>query len=188
MHSRVLLAFSVLFISASSAAQPDSTVSSPHYFLSVHAGGLFGKKGNGSSLTTAVVQGVRYQRFALGAGIGYDAYQDWQTLPMFGSLSYDILKKRKNIFFLQLHAGYSKAWNPFTNEQQISSGLEAGRLFHPQIGYRLTSGKLNVSLSVGYKFQRLKYESTPMWWGWGTKTTVKRDIERLSFQLGIGFR
>lgn len=188
MQSRVLLAFAVSFICISSAAQSDSAVSRSHYFLSVYAGGLLGKKGNGASLTTALVQGVRYQRFALGAGIGYDAYQDWQTLPVFGSLSCDLLKRGNNIFFVQLHAGYSKAWNPFTNEQQISSGLEAGRLFHPLIGYRLASAKLNVSLSVGYKFQRLKYEPTPMWWDWGNKVTVKRDIERLSIQMGIGFR
>lgn len=188
MQSRVLLVFAASFVSFSSVAQPDSTVSRSHYFVSVYAGGLFGKKGNGSSLTTTVIQGVRYQRFALGAGVGYDAYQDWQTLPLFGSLGYDVLTRGNNIFFLQLHAGYSKAWNPFTNEQQISSSLEAGRLLHPVVGYRLTRGNLNVSLSAGYKFQRLKYESAPMWWDWANKATVKRDIERLSIQMGIGFR
>lgn len=188
MKSRILLSLIIVFSSFSVSAQPDSSFSKATYFNSIHAGGLLGKKGNGSSLTASIIQGIRNKNFAFGIGIGYDAYLEWRTLPVFGSLSYDFAGFRENAFFIQLNAGYSKAWNPLADNDQIVYDGKGGRYIHPLLGYRIHTDKFSLYLTAGYKLQRITYE-TPKWiWGFPTnKVTIERDIERLSVQLGFGF-
>ena len=188
MKNRVLLILILVFLSFLATGQSDSSFSRPSYFVSIHAGGLLGKKGNGSSLSSALLSGVRYKHFALGAGIGYDVYNEWRTMPVFGSLGYDFARRAGNPFFVQVNAGYSRGWNPITDEDEFIYETNGGMYFHPLVGYRIRNGRMSAYVTVGYKFQRLSYEQTPRWWGsWIHKTTVQRDIERLSVQIGLGF-
>lgn len=189
MKSRILLSFIIVFFIFSVSAQPDSSFSKATYFNSIHAGGLLGKKGNGSSLTASTIHGIRNKNFAFGIGIGYDAYLEWRTLPVFGSLSYDFAGFRENAFFMQLNVGYSKAWNPLADDDQFVYDKKGGSYIHPLLGYRIHSHKFSLYLTAGYKLQRIAYEQTPKWWIWGypaNKVTVERDMERLSVQLGFG--
>ena len=193
MKSRILilLAFIVVFGTFSVSAQPDSSFSKVTYFNSIHVGGLLGKKGNGSSLTASLIQGVRYKNFSFGIGIGYDAYRDWRTLPLFGSVSYDFARIRNNAFFIQLNAGLSKVWNPLEDDDQFVLDDKAGRFIHPLVGYRIQSQKFSLYMTAGYKLQHLAYEHRLRWLTWGyaaNKVTIEQDIERLSVQLGFGFR
>ena len=192
MKSRILrlLAFIVVFGTFSVSAQPDSSFSKVTYFNSIHAGGLLGKKGNGSSLTASLIHGVRYKNSSFGIGIGYDAYRDWRTMPLFGSVSYDFARIRNNAFFIQLNAGHSKAWNPLEDQEQFVYDEPGGRFIHPLLGYRIHTQKFSLYMTAGYKLQRLAYEQTPRWalWGYsGHRVTIEHDIERLSVQLGFGF-
>lgn len=189
MKSKISCWLILFFVSCSVLAQSDSTFSKATYFNSVHAGGLLGKKGHGSSLTASTIHGIRIKRISLGIGAGYDAYLEWRTLPVFGSVGYDFLPLRQNAFFLQFNAGYSKAWNPHSNDDQYIFDEEGGTFIHPLVGYRIHSNKFSLHLTAGYKFQNMVYEQTPRWWAWpGSKATVERDIERISIQLGFGFR
>ena len=189
MKNKVLL---ILFLSAffPVSAQSDSTASKVSYFNSFHAGGLFGKKGNGSGESFATIHGIRLEKFSFGVGIGYDAYQEWRTLPVFASVTYDFLALRDNAFFIQLNAGYSKAWYPLEDEDQFTYARKRGPCAHPVLGYRIRGSKFDLFLTAGYKFQGINYIQTPRWWTWpaGSKITVGRDIERISIQLGFGFR
>lgn len=171
------------------AAQSDSTFTGTYYFGSLNSGVLFGKKGNGNSFSVSTIHGVRYKRFALGAGLGYDAYPDWNVLPLFASVGYDVVQGRRNALYLQLNSGYSKAWATAANNSQSLYAVDGGYFYHPIVGYRITRDHLTVYFSAGYKFQRLTYEERPGWWTWGTagsKVTVQRNIERLSLHLGLG--
>src|SRR5687768_16348525 len=191
MKSRVFLISCVSLISFSALAQSDSLYSKASYFLSIHSGGLFGKKGNGSSLTVTLLQGVRYKRFAFGAGIGYDAYPEWRTMPLFGSIGYDLTRVSDKAFFIQINAGHSVARYPKADEDQFTYTEDGGFLFHPQVGYRIQNGKMKLFITAGYKIQSLNYEQTPKWWIWGWpsgKVFVHRDIERISLQIGFGLR
>lgn len=169
------------------AAQYDSAASSkPRYFVSLHTGGLFGKKEFGTSFTASLIQGVRYKRFALGAGIGYDAYRDWRAMPLFISLNYDFSRLRGNSFFIQVNAGASVVRNPTLTENDFTYYENDNLFVNPLVGYRVAGDKFNLYLSAGYKFQSIEYGWS---WGWGgARTYVGQDIERLSLQLGFGFR
>jgi hypothetical protein len=189
MRNNLLLLAFLVGSSFSVFAQPDSTASKISYFNSFHAGGLFGKKGSGSGESFSTIHGIRFKRFAFGIGVGYDAYQEWRTLPVFASVTYDFLKLRDNAFFIQINAGYSKAWYPLEEEDQFTYDRKRGPCAHPLIGYRIHSNKFDLYLTAGYKFQGINYLQTPRWWNWapGSKITVGRDIERISIQLGFGF-
>lgn len=191
MRSRVFLVLAISLIQLSVAAQSDSSARKPRYFLSCHAGGLFGKDGNGASLTSSLIQGVKYERFSIGAGVGHDVYIDWRIIPFFGSFSYDLAGRRKNSLFLGLNAGYSKAWNPAFDQLRYAYSRYRGSFFHPLIGYRIANGNLRAYMALGYKFQRLSYEYIIDYfdqWRSDTKVTVKRQMQRLSIEIGIGFR
>ncbi|MEX2230512.1 MAG: hypothetical protein WD824_00010 [Cyclobacteriaceae bacterium] len=190
MKSRVFLVISIFFVSFCAVGQADSLDSKPSYFLSIYSGGLLGKKGKGSAMTVSLIQGVRHKRFAFGAGIGYDAYTEWRTFPIFGSVAFD-LSKGRNRWFIQFNAGYSKAWNPTRPEAALRYDDKGGSIFHPLLGYRIQNGNMVLYLTAGYRFQRLTSEWTERFWGWGNspnKFTERRDIERLSVQIGFGLR
>jgi hypothetical protein len=189
MKSSAIVIPVILFLSHPLFPQSDSTFSGLSYFLSVHSGGLFGKKGNSSSLSTSAIQGIRYDRLALGVGVGYDAYMEWRTLPVFVSVGYDLFSRRAGAYFLQMNTGYSRAWNPLANENQFTYSEEGGFFVHPVLGYRSQHDKFSLYFTAGYKFQDLTYEQTPNWWVWGHpagKVTVDREVQRLSVQIGIG--
>ncbi len=191
MKSRIFLSFIIIFSSFSISAQPDSSFSKTSYFNSFHSGSLFGKKGNGSSLSISTIHGICNRKVAFGIGIGYDAYLEWRTVPLFGSFGYNFAWHKENSFFLQMNAGYSKAWNPVTDNEQFIYDAKGGRYIHPVIGYRIHTRKFSLYLTTGYKLQRINYEQTPTWWigrNSANKVTVERDIERLTVQLGFGFR
>ena len=175
----------LLFVFASVAveAQSDSSVSGPSWYFTVHSGTLLAKRGYGTSTTASVMQGVRYKRFSLGAGVGYDAYSDWRTLPLFAGASYDLAAAKKHSFFLQMNTGYSKAWNPLVEGAQMEYAEGGGFFHHPFLGYKVKHGKISIHFTAGYKFQRLA-------WTWrysSSKTTVQRDIGRMSVQMAIAF-
>src|SRR5688500_17542250 len=79
------------------------------YFYNFLAGGLLGDEGQGTGFSISTIHGVRKNRLALGAGVGYDSYYDWRAIPAFGSISYDFAKVKRNAFYLQVNAGYSYA-------------------------------------------------------------------------------
>jgi hypothetical protein len=189
MTSRIISALALLCSSFTLAAEPDS-LSRIHYFYSIHSGILTGSKGNGSTITASLLQGVRYKSFAVGAGLGYNTYLEWQTLPLFMFASADFARGRHGAFFVQCGAGYSKAWNLPVDAETFASNLEGRHYIHPLIGYRIKKDKLRLYLSAGYMFQRILYEQPSSSWGWGpqNKTAVERDMQRVSVQIGLGFR
>lgn len=190
MTSRIISAVVLLCTSFTLAAEQDS-LSRIHYFYSIHSGVLTASKGNGSAVTASLLQGVRYKKFAVGAGLGYNAYLDWQTLPLFVFASADFARVRQGDFFFQCGAGYSRAWLLPVDAETFASNLRGRHYFHPLVGYRIRKDKLRIYLSAGYAFQRISYEQPSSSWGWGSvenKITVERDMQRLSIQIGLGFR
>jgi hypothetical protein len=183
MQSRVLAVLTIVFFSFSAEAQSDSSALKPGYFFSLHAGGLVGKKEDGTFFTSSLIQGLRFNRLAIGLGIGYDAYVDWRVMPVFINANYDFSRYRGNSFFVQLNGGVAKAWTPILSDVEIVYNEAANININPLLGYRIVGDKFNLYLSAGYKFQMLEYG-----WGYsgGYKTYVRRDIGRACLQLGFG--
>jgi hypothetical protein len=189
MSYRVAGSFVLLTFSFSVAAQPASSSLRPVYFNSIEVGGLLAKKGDGTSLAASMIHGLRIKNLSVGLGIGYDAYPEWRTLPVFGSVGYDFARVKKNKLFLQLNGGRSKNWNPQPDDSAFIYADEGGWIVHPVVGYRISSESFSLYLTAGYKFQKIQYGQSNRWWNNnGIKTTVERNIERISIQLGFGFR
>ena len=186
---RYCLLTCLLTASLSSVAQSDSVVSGPAYFYTIHAGGLLAKE-NAPSLSVSMIHGMRHKRIAVGLGIGYDAYAEWRSVPVFASLSYDLSgSANQNAFFIQVNTGFSKAWIPEGRTNEFNFKEKGGTIVHPLFGYRIRTEKFSLYFTGGYKFQSIEYEQSPKWWTWGypsSRTTVHREVERLTIQIGFG--
>jgi hypothetical protein len=190
MRNKIIPFFIALFFSATIYAQPD-TLKAEHYvsyYNQFVAGGLFGKKGTGSTLTISTTHGVRYKRASVGLGLGYDSYLDWRTLPVFTGISYDLATTRShNALFIQLNAGYNRIWNPSVNDNSVTIRKERGRFISPAIGYRIHAAVWSLYIMAGYKFQRIKNEVTYPWWGNQSPVYyIRQDMERITVQIGFG--
>src|SRR6267154_1561715 len=75
------------------------------YFFAIQAGALVGcndcSKGKEFTFSAATIQGVTIGRkFRTGIGLGFDSYQHWQTVPIYGMVSWDLIgDKNKNAVF-----------------------------------------------------------------------------------------
>ncbi len=172
------------------------------YFLSLQTGSLIGCKdcsdGKGVSSTVSFLNGVILgEKFRAGVGVGFDSYMGWQTAPAFASVSWDIFGNRnRDALFIQLNYGFSKAWRQKSFEGYGFKNAEAGRMFSPQIGYRIKYHDLKLSLAVGAKLQRVfTFYEYPTWnWVAGeyqpgkSYSTVKQDMSRLMITIAVGWR
>lgn len=183
-----VLLIGVGFMPAS--AQSDTLSSKPSWYMTLRGGLLVAKKMIGTAPSISMIHGIRYQRFSLGVGVGYDGYEDWRTLPVFTGLSYDFIRRPGHAFFLEMNTGYSKAWRQRHDELQQEYTAAGGYFYHPSIGYRAGSGTVSIHISAGYKIQNVQYELHPWWRGWYPQgqATVFQTMERLTLLIGIGLR
>ena len=174
-----------------------------NYFFTFGMGSMIGCNqcsgtGKVASFTTSTVHGFRIgKRLSLGAGIGFDSYENWKTLPLFGATTWDLFGK-KNSVFLQLKYGYAYAW---INNQAKEYGYKSdqgGKMVNPSLGYRISYGDMRLSFSLGYKFQRVfsNYE-VPIWNSCpycafvslpSQKKEVRTDMNRFVFDMTIGWK
>jgi hypothetical protein len=179
----------IIFPFITASAQSDSASKKSTYFFSLHAGGLLSKTGDGTFLSASTIHGVRKQTVAFGVGLGYNAYLQWRTFPVFASISYDFASLSHSAFFMQINAGSSRAWVPDTDQSEFVYNPERGLYVHPVIGYRVRANQFRLYVTAGYQHQNLQYEQTWKNWIWGPpsgKTTIDRTIQRVSLQIGIG--
>lgn len=151
------------------------------------------EKGNGSTLSVSFTHGVRIKRFSIGAGLGYDAYLNWRTMPVFASVSYDFDPAKKSTLFLQLTSGYSNAWHILRGESWLPAyDVNDGAMISPLLGYRIKVDQFSLYMAAGYKFQRIRYDySTTCTWcssapAPSNRYAVKYDIERIVLMIGFG--
>jgi hypothetical protein len=150
-----------------------------------------------ASFTTSLVQGVHIgKKGSMGAGIAFDAYENWKTLPLFGSASWDLFGK-KNKFFVQLNYGYAGAWINKDGKTYGYKKSEGGKMINPLLGYRIQSGTVRIIFSAGYKFQRVfatydypTYHSDPIYSSFAlppSTTVVRVDMNRFVMGMAVGW-
>lgn len=191
MNNRLIPVLLIFFVSFPVSAQSDSTTSLMSRFVSIHSGvmlakpGLAGKPGTPTSLSITLMPGVRVNRVTMTVGVGYDTYSTWKLVPVFAGVSYDIVKGRNYALFAHYNAGYARAWQLFPGFGSPYKN-EGGYFHHPFVGFRIQPGGIVLYFSAGYKFQSLIYEQESVWSWSGSKTTTRADMQRLTFQIGIG--
>lgn len=186
----ILFILSVVY-SFPSRAQSDSTTSLMSGFVSIHSGvmlakpGLAGEPGTPTSLSITLMPGIRVNRVTMIVGVGYDTYSTWKLVPVFAGVGYDIVKRRKYSLFAHYNMGYGRAWQLFPGFGSPYKN-EGGYFYHPYAGFRIQPGGIVLYFSAGYKFQNLIYEQESVWSSSGIKTTMRAEMQRLTFQIGIG--
>lgn len=165
-------------------------------FVSLSSGVLAGEHpqtGKILTSTTSLSGGLKVKQMRVGVGIGFDSYPEWQTMPLYGTIAFDLSKNTHGLF-MQFSYGYAFAWMQ-ENEFNRPSKEEGGRMLNPMVGYFLTTGSCRVGLSVGYKFQRVwaRYDNqynlaSSFWPRHGNQTTVTQSIERVVVSLSVGWR
>jgi hypothetical protein len=194
MKIRCVVIFTLLsFQSYLLLAQEDSLGVSKnkiHYYNSFLAGGLLGKSKQGSGASFSMAHGIRINRLAIGAGLGFDSYLDWKTVPLFGAVSFDFAKIKKNAFFIQLNGGYAWAWDIVKENFEPNYDKLSGKgMISSMVGYRISLNQYSIYFSAGHKFQRIEYSYNPTPWSSvpGSNTFVEEDMNRFVLQLGFGF-
>lgn len=157
-------------------------------------GSLFAKDYN--TLTASTTHGIRSKRFSVGIGIGYDVYQDWETMPIFIATTFDFFKLKNSAFFILARGGYAKAWQTSKLEYEPTYNADDGFMMGSSMGYRIKANNASIYFCAGYNFQRVSYNyNTPDYWYANVRqsnsiaipsTHVQRDMQRFVLQIGVG--
>jgi hypothetical protein len=156
------------------------------YWNSFATGILIGESEKTITGSFTTVHGMALNRWRFGIGVGVEGHENWRTMPVFLSGSFDFGRIRNNALYLQMNGGYSFAKYLTKIEGAANAEEDGGLMLNPMIGYRLNAGKVDVSFSAGYKLQRVDY-SFDWIWGWPTSARVEEEFHRFMLQIGIGF-
>ncbi len=174
------------------------------YFFNLQLGSLVGCgdciTDREVTFTASTVHGVTLgEKFRIGGGIGFDSYYGWQTMPLFGSASFDVIgTKNSGAIFVQVNYGWSVPWR---KEQEWNSGttdVEGGQMLYGMAGLRLKYHDMRISFTFGGKYQSVtSYFEVPTiyyyvyglpYQGASSKTTVVETMRRLAFGVTIGWK
>lgn len=212
---RVSVIFFLLVVAQQSLAQmPDSVVSKPNrklqYFFYLQSGVMIGKVDvpewcsdcdeiREVTFSATTIHGVKWGNLRVGGGLGFDSYYGWNTVPVMGSVSWDLRGKKKNALVVQMNYGTTL----ITSKVEMSDeyGLESthgGMMINPSIGYRILYHDVSLLLNVGLKQQVVHsdYKYDTYYWDpiLGTRlgdpaySHVKETLNRLMISLAIGWK
>jgi hypothetical protein len=186
--------------------QSDSVISEKFigYFFNVQVGSLIGCTDciaeKEVSFTASTVHGITIgKKLRVGGGLGFDSYYGWQTVPFFGSVSWDLLgSKNTNALFIQCNYGWSSPWRTEKAWEYMQSSVDGGQMFYGMAGVRLKYYDLRLSFSVGGKVQQVySYFDTPTFYydingnlisGTSSRTTIAETMKRLAVTVTIGWK
>ena len=174
------------------------------YFFNLQVGSLIGcndcSAGKEITFTSSTTHGITIgKKLRTGVGIGLDSYYEWHTMPLFGSVSWDVLgTKNTSAVFVQFNYGWSKSWRNESHQGYGFESVDGGRMVSTQLGYRLKYYDLRISLSVGTKYQRVSanyefptyyYTEEGLWvQGSSSTRTIQESMNRLMFSLTVGWK
>jgi len=174
------------------------------YFFNVQVGSLIGCSDcvadKEVSFTASTVHGITIgPKFRLGGGVGFDSYYGWQTVPFFGSVSWDILgNKNTNALFVQCNYGWSSPWRTEKLWEYGETSFDGGPMFYGLAGFRLKYYDLRLSFTVGGKVQQVHtYFDSPTFYydvngnpisGSSSRTTIDETMKRFACAITIGWK
>ena len=185
----LFFALSVFFISDLFAQQKTT------YFNHTQVSFLIGEESDDELQKATIpsfqtVNGLRFsEHWALGLGVGVEPFE-YLVYPVFLSGYYFFNISAKHRPFISIKAGHafsksSKIINNYNYSYYGDFTHKGGLMFNPEIGFRFKLNDVDMTLSGGYRFQRLNSEVKQK----GTTTIYKHEAEynRVSFTIGILF-
>lgn len=173
------------------------------YFFNVQVGTLIGcsdcDEAKEVTFTSSTTHGVSIgKKLRAGLGIGFDTYGNWKTMPLFGSVSWDLVgTKNTNALFVQFKYGWAESWGNSHDDVYGFKSTGGGRMSDIQLGYRINHHNVNIAFSVGAKFQRVYsyfefptyiYRDGEVVQGPASTATVQQDMSRLSIGVTMGWK
>ena len=123
--------------------------------------------------------------FGFGIGIGAEPFE-YMTYPVFFAGYYFVNSLKNNPFFcVKVGHAFSNSNKKFNWGYNNDFKHKGGLMFNPEAGIRLNTTNFDVTLSAGYRFQRLKSTSSQK----NSSYTYEHQTEynRVSFTIGILF-
>jgi hypothetical protein len=173
------------------------------YYFDVSMGVLTGcndcATGTEFTFSAATTHGVTLGRKTrVGAGVGFDTYYTWKTLPLFGAVSYDLIgTKNTHALFVEVQYGYAFAWHTF-QPYEMRTEIDGGEMFAALAGYRVRYHNLRIALSAGFRQQSTtSMFETDSWYvnekgamvrGTPNRTTVQMDMGRAMLRLAFSWK
>ena len=172
------------------------------YYYQFQSGALIGcttcSDGKQISFSGSTTHGIKIgEKLRVGAGVGLDSYFEWNTMPVYGSVSWDLIGK-KNALYAELNYGGALAsWRSLEYQEYGYQKTDAGKVYSYGMGYRIKYEKLRISIGVGRKTQLVTsfYEYPTYYWnnnnyvlGEPSRKTVKNEMNRLMLWLAVGWK
>jgi len=166
------------------------------YFFLIQSGALFGDQ---VTFSASTIHGVKLgKRLHVGAGIGFDSFEDAQTLPVFGSASWDLFGE-KNVIFVQLNYGWAPyAWSPALKDVYGFKKIDGGETFSAMIGYRIAYGDVRLAILAGYRHQDVKVYNEYLTYYYfnyaapsgytSNSQTLSESMNRFVVSMSVGWR
>lgn len=169
------------------------------YYFDLGMGMLTGcaecANGREFTITMATTHGITWGRKTrIGGGVGFDTYVGWKTVPLFGSVSYDLVgTKNTHAIFLQGQYGWGFTWRDTLPYEVPPADQKGGIMLAALIGYRIKYHDLRIAISTGFKQQRassiyetdtwIPTEKGDMIKGTPNRTTVETTMGRATMNL-----
>ena len=184
----ILLIFSSFRLVAQQEAQQTQK---PNYFNHTQISLLIGEESEDQTRKALIpsfqtVNGVRIGKYVgIGIGVGAEPFE-YMTFPVFLSGYYFVHNNAKTSPYFVVKGGYT-----FSNSKKNlgyyygSFENKGGLMINPEIGVRFKMSGIDMTLSGGYRFQRLESRVNQE----GSHYIYKRQVDynRISFALGIMF-
>lgn len=172
------------------------------YYFQFQSGTLIGctscSDGKQIGFSGSTTHGIQIgKRLRIGGALGLDSYFQANTMPVFGSLSWDLFK-RKNALYIEVNYGGALAsWRPIDTQEYGYQKTHAGRMYSYGVGYRITYDKIRISVGVGRKTQWITsyYEYPTYYWNNNTyvmgdpnRKILKNEMNRLAIWMAVGWK
>ena len=193
MKHAILLAISIFFASALFAQEEAKQAQQLRYYNHTQVSVLIGEESEDQTRKAMIpsfqtITGIYLgKHVGIGLGVGVEPYE-YITFPVFLSGNY-FFSDKKTAPYIAVKAGYAFSnshkrleYNYYYDGKFDNKG---GVMFQPEIGLRFKMPYFDMTLSGGYRFQRLESRISQE----GTPYTYNRrvDYNRVSFALGIMF-
>ncbi len=128
-------------------------------FTTIVQAGILEGEANKTFGQFQLVNGIQYNAWFYGLGLGVDYYGDKRSVPLFLDIKGD-LKKGKKTPFVYADAGYNFSWlregdkmNFWGTDYKTRGGL----FYETGLGYKfILKNKMALGLSAGYSFKQQK--------------------------------
>jgi len=162
------------------------------YFNHSQVGILIGDESENKAIKAMIpsfqtVNGIRLgNHFGFGIGVGVEPFE-YTAFPVFLN-GYYFLNNKKTSPYFAVKGGYAFANSHKkinNNHYDGTHDNKGGLMFNPEVGVRFNVSGFDMTLSGGYRYQRLESQVTPERSIYTYKHTV--DYRRTSVTLGIMF-